>query len=450
MSRVVNRAQTLSLIADYREDEMVAFDTERSISQQQFLQQVIALSKVLPDKPYGINLCRDRYYFLLVFSAQIVRGTVNILPANDKTATVENVSDDFNDVYCIGDSESDVPHLSVIDLLATLSPSPCELPSIRLDQVVAIAYTSGSTGKPQPNVKTWGMLSGTAQLLGERLSANGVTLVATVPAQHMYGLETSVMMTLCCSCQLYLGETFYPQDIHNAFAWLADKPGMAVLITTPVHLQALHKSELRVAGIHKVISATAPLFPALTHAIESQHDTVIEEIYGFTEAGSVATRRTAESDEWLLLDGMELYRNDAGIQVRGMQLSENKSVHDVIEILKQGRAFRLQGRGGELLNVAGKRIALAELNQKLLAVAGVDDAVVVMPESQSTKQRPSALVVLQDGVTKRDVQNALAKQVDGVFVPRPMMAVNAIPRNATGKPQRQALLELLEHHEKNI
>ncbi|MES9928135.1 MAG: AMP-binding protein, partial [Candidatus Thiodiazotropha sp. 6PDIVS] len=67
---------------------------------------------------------------------------------------------------------------------------------IELNQQVAVLFTSGTTGHPKANPKTWGELKYEADSALERfpfLSRSVSSLVATVPAQHMYGLATSIL-----------------------------------------------------------------------------------------------------------------------------------------------------------------------------------------------------------------------------------------------------------------
>ncbi len=74
------------------------------------------------------------------------------------------------------------------------------VPQVRADQIVAIGYTSGSTGSPKPNPKTWRSFCASTALnavpLGEPAQGQPLSLVATVPPQHMYGMEMSVLLPL--------------------------------------------------------------------------------------------------------------------------------------------------------------------------------------------------------------------------------------------------------------
>ncbi len=94
-----------------------------------------------------------------------------------------------------------------------------EWPSLSAMQDVAVGYTSGSTGTPRPNVKTWRSLhastAGNLRMLhnvvGERFA-----IVATVPPQHIYGIEMSVLLPLLGDVQVHAGRPFFPADIATA------------------------------------------------------------------------------------------------------------------------------------------------------------------------------------------------------------------------------------------
>lgn len=452
------------LLAEFHPNRLISVAADVELSQAEFLYTVNALAQLLPDNKYFINLCQQRYSFLLAFCAVIIKGGTNILPPNRNLATIEQIKQEYPQAVCIRSEAESQFNVSDDVLLTALlaqitqqktrlfsaelcefsSENPLINPLIKNEHIIAITYTSGSTGHPKPNKKTWQLLSGTASLLSRRFlgADTNTVIIPTVPPQHMYGLEASIMLVLQGRCILYAGDTFYPQDIAEAFCLV----GHGILITTPVHLLTLNKSAVAITGIDKVICSTAPLKQQLGVAIEEQYATKIEEIYGFTEAGSVATRRPTVTEEWLLLDDMNLERQDGGWVVNGPQFVTPVSVLDVIELLHQGRNFRLCGRAEDLLNVAGKRASLADLNFKLVNIEGVRDAVLFLPEEVNDVTRPLALVV--SDLNKRDILQAFAKLVDPLFIPRPLIFVEQIPRNETGKPQRLELLKIVDAYER--
>ena len=112
-----------------------------------------------------------------------------------------------------------------------------------------------------------------------------------VPPQHMYGFETTVLLPLHVPASIWCGGAFYPSDIEAA---LAAVPGPGILVTTPLQIRALLQARLNLAPLARVISATAPLFPDMALEAERSWSTRVDEIFGATEVGSIASRRTVE------------------------------------------------------------------------------------------------------------------------------------------------------------
>ena len=127
--------------------------------------------------------------------------------------------------------------------------------------------------------------------------------MATVPSQHSYGFESSVLLALLGGAAFDAGRPFYPADIAEALARL---PRPRALVTTPVHLKALLLSGAALPPVDLVLSATAPLSPQLAQQAESRLAGRLIEIYGCTEAGQVATRRTTATEVWTTLAGLRI------------------------------------------------------------------------------------------------------------------------------------------------
>ena len=420
------------LINHYQPASELAIYADQAITQSVFLQEVLQLAATLPDLPYCINLCKDRVNFLRVFCANVLKKRINLLPANNNAETLKGLTASYPENFILTDADIFSAPFTDIDKLPSM-------PIIAASQIVAIPFTSGSSGKPKALYKTWGMLTGAAKMLIDRLAINTQsTLVATVPPQHMYGLETSIMMTLMSGCKLYNGETFYPQDIQKAFASVHQ----GVLISTPVHLAAILAAKPPITSIQKVISATAPLAFKLCEQIEELFNTNIEEIYGFSEAGSIATRRSRQTEAWHLLSGLQITQQNQQYSLSAAYLSKPERCHDLIEPI-DSEHFLLKGRSEDIIDIAGKRTSLIELNQKLQTIDGIDDAVVFLPSNQKTVKRPAAVIVSQRD--KRSIKRDLSEILDAIFIPRPIVIVEKIERNATGKVQKPYLMKLLSH-----
>src|SRR5262249_31734348 len=157
-----------------------------------------------------------------------------------------------------------------------------ELPDIAADHVVAIGFTSGSTGAPKANAKTWAGVCASSALNAALLGVDGeaANVVATVPPQHMYGLETSVLLPLRRRAAIHAGQPFFPADVALALA-ATDAP--RILVTTPFHLRALLQAGIALPPLRTIVTATAPLDAGLAAAAEQRFGAPVTEVFGSTE-----------------------------------------------------------------------------------------------------------------------------------------------------------------------
>lgn len=411
-----------------------------------FLAHVRQVAALLPEAGSAVNLCDDRYAFLVAFAALVSRGQANLLPPSRAPHAVDEVMASHPGAYAIGELEL-APAPSGYVRMPVLDPSITDtgdIPSVPADTVVAIGYTSGSTGKPKPNIKTWGSFaasnSGNVTML-ERIIGTAFHVVATVPPQHMYGMETSVAMPLLSPVGVHAGRPFYPADVAAA---LADVPEPRVLVTTPVHLRALVESGVQLPVLAAMVSATAPMPVELAASAEARFGAPLQEMFGSTETCVFASRRTAIEEEWTLYDRTVLHPQPDGTLVDAPQIAEPIALADIVTLHDNGRRFRLCGRNTDLLEIAGKRASLADLNRRLLAIEGVRDGVLFQQdEADASGVRRIAAFVVAPGLSAEAVMAGLRDAMDPVFLPRPLRLVAELPRNETGKLPRARLIEML-------
>ncbi|MCG7924980.1 MAG: AMP-binding protein [Candidatus Thiodiazotropha taylori] len=427
--------------------QLAAWHRGAGISAAQFYQDVAKLAAQLPEAGEVVNLCEDRYHFAVSFAAAIVRQQVTLMPSNNTPGAVNSLLNKSQDGYCLTDQLQQgiqARQLLYTELLNADNHDSIALPEqIEADRQVAILYTSGSTGTPKPNPKSWGELKAEAESALQRfpfLSRGVSSLVATVPAQHMYGLATSIFFPWQGGIAVHTGRPLFPADIAADLA-LTSAP--RVLISTPLHLRACLDAGISWPEISFIISATAPLSRELAAEAEQQLQTEIHEIYGSTETGSIASRRTTKDEHWTLYDGIEMKQQDNHTYASGGHLPHPVLLNDTIEILSGGR-FRLLGRNNDMLKIAGKRASIGDLNQKLLAIPGVIDGIFVPPENPNNeKQRLTALVVAPS-LSKQEILHQLTQSIDAAFLPRPLHFVESLPRNSTGKLPREQLIKFLK------
>jgi acyl-coenzyme A synthetase/AMP-(fatty) acid ligase len=210
-----------------------------------------------------------------------------------------------------------------------------------------------------------------------------------------------------------------------------------LLVITPAHLKACVGANLAWQNVAMVLSSTGPLPPDLAKAAERSFNAPLLEIFGSTETQSFASRRLTVSEKWTPYAGMRLRGGDGAYRLSGGHLPRETVLDDRFEIDADGR-FTLAGRSSEIVKVAGKRISLAELNNLLNGIDGVDDGMFF----QGASERLGALVVTD--LSKRHILAALKPALDAVFLPRPLYRVERLPRNELGKIDRRQLQDLID------
>ncbi|MDN0081351.1 AMP-binding protein [Crenobacter sp. SG2305] len=401
-----------------------------------FIADVTTLAEQLPEREALLNACQNRYLFAVALYACALRGILCLLPASHSEQTIAQLCEDYPALGCLSDRpDRDIalPTLLIdATLLAASDASHWPPPSLPAGQRIARVFTSGSTGRPQGHDKYWGALVETTRAGVESLGLEpGFSLLGTVPAQHMYGLESTVLLPLLGGGLLCAERPFYPADVE---AVLAALPAPRVLVSTPFHLRTLLESGLPVPQLALITSATAPLSGELAGELEARFEAPLLEIYGCTEAGQLATRRSASTECWECMPGVQLRPDGAERAiVHGGHVWKEQPLNDRVELLGT-RHFRLLGRTADLVNVAGKRSSLAYLTQQLLTIPGVTDGVFFLPEEEGigSVARLAALVVAPE-LERTVLLSALRQRIDAAFLPRPLKFVTALPRNATGK-----------------
>lgn len=439
----------LPLVGHTRPDQIVAWHQGRAITVARFLSDIYALANQLPPRQYLLNMCGDRYRFAVGLAAAIVSGKVSLLPSTHTPEMVRQMQAFAPDVFCLHDTPNcsiALPQFCYPEPSAAVSVDAV-VPMIDSEQLIAVVFTSGSTGTPVPHQKYWGALVQSVLAEAERIGlsdrAPAHTVVGTVPPQHMYGFESTVLIALLSGHALSSAHPFYPADIVAA---LEEMPVPRILVSTPVHLRMLLDSGLKLPEVAQILSATAPLSLHLAQEVEARFSAPLQEIYGCTETGTLATRRPTQTAEWRLFAGVKLSRQEELVTASGGHVAQPIVLNDVIEPTHDD-CFLLHGRTAEMINIAGKRSSLAHLNHLLNAIAGVVDGAFYMPDGMSHDHvvRLAACVVAPT-LTAPQVLSALREHIDPVFFPRPLIFVEALPRNSTGKLPHEALKNLIQTH----
>ena len=431
------------LINNFNPQRPIVKKGDRVITQGELIAQAKHLAQQLPQGDHYINLCQCRHHFLVSFCAAIIKHSTTLLPPNRQADTVNELCYRYKKTVILKDTDNDAYQHTQVDITELLKHNitpATQTVAIDSDSTAVIAFTSGSTGKPSAVIKSWKTLTGTAESLAARFTTKEKNIVATVPSQHMYGLEMTTMMALYGQAIINADHPFYPQDI---ISQLKKSPSPKILITTPIHLKTVVNSHLQKIVVEHIISATAPLEESLAEASEHFFSANVEEIYGCTEGGSLASRQTTISKQWTWLKNISATERNQAIHISATYLDNTIPLHDQLKLIDNEK-FLLLGRPSDLINVAGKRTSIAELNHKFMSIIGITDAHFFIPEHDASQIniRPSALVV--SDMKEYAILQQASKLIDPVFLPRPLHIIPKIPRNGTGKVTKKALNNIIQ------
>ena len=436
---------TLPLLRFHDAASVVAWHRGNPISLECFLGEVSALAEQVPPRRFAINLCESRYRFAVAFCAAMVRGQISLLPHNRSLKVLAEVAARYPNHYFLDDDgfrAGQKTRLAAAGRDAWVDCEPAEdravtpsklVPHIPADRTAAIVFTSGSTGRPRAHAKSWNALIAVADLQRNHLRCahGGLSgILATVPPQHMYGLEASIMLPLQSGLPLHDGRPLFPEDVRHTLAVCGTAP---LMVTTPIHLEALVRAGLRYPTCGLVLSATAPLDRESAALAEQYFGCQVHDVYGSTETGAVASRRTVVDRRWKPYPGVRLVNDGIeSTRVLADHLPVPIPLMDHVELGDDG-CFDLFGRLDDTLSIAGKRASLGDLNKRLLAIPGVDDGVVFLLDSSPGSPPRLGAMVVAPGLDAATIGATLRQSVDPVFLPRKILIADELPRSDTGE-----------------
>jgi acyl-CoA synthetase (AMP-forming)/AMP-acid ligase II len=446
---------TRPLLQGFAREAVVTWCGGQPLSAQGFCSVAAALGARLPRAAHALNLCEQGPNFLLASAAAWGRGQTLVLPPDRLARTLERMHALFADAYCLCDTQEVAQFAQRQGMRASevqcdssahgVSWPPPEIPSSLL---AAVLFTSGSTGEPQPHAKTWGELVDGAVTFVRAFGQPGPTsaILGTVAPQHMFGLETTILLPLQSGTPLLPQRPALPADLRGALDVAGGLGRDAIwLLTTPLQLQAFHAAG-GATGLARVVTATMPLDAELARSVETGWNVVVEEVYGCTEGGMLAHRRPAVTQWFTAANDIRFAADAQGVwTAKGGHLPAPVPLADRLDLAPaaddfSAQRFTLLGRDDDIVKIAGKRASLAGLTAKLRAVAGVRDAVVFLTTRDA--RRVSAAAVAPE-LTEDQLKTALAAEIDPAFLPRRFLLLDFLPRGLAGKVSVAALREMM-------
>jgi len=425
-----------------RPERIVAFDGEKSWTQAMLVHDVQQLYSELSTRTgERWALCFDNsYWFIVALLATLHAGKTPLLPGHCREAQLREQQPLFSGVL------TDLPlalSCPVINTQSLSSPLPQTLPPVAHDAGV-ILFTSGSTGEPSQIFKTVNALNEEsvwlATLWGSDLRECRV--VASVSHQHMYGLTFRIMLPMALGLACDASMIHFPEQLaaHASYPLL--------FISSPAFLKRLDTS-LSAPPCRKTISAAGVLDDETAQRAKGWFGEAVCEIYGTTETGVLAWRQhQGIAPPWRPFPDVEFIAREDGWAVRSPLIDTGECTLDDKLVFTSQDEFRLLGRRDRIVKIEEKRVSLSEIERRLRALPGVQDAAVV-PIVRAGRTTLGAVVVPDSSVTapakhKTRWRQSLRQWLEPGAIPRYWRLVESIPINSQSKRSWAQLQELFD------
>lgn len=399
------------------------------------------------DEP--VCLCiEERHLLLAALLASMAGAPTFILPHSFHPQVLNEVHETRPFRLILADTAVDPPADTRVIEMGECHPDDRPLQLVRPpDQPFVSLFTGGSTGKPRIWYKTPVNLFGEAIHLARTFGiGRSDLLLSTVPPQHIYGLLGSVILPFVASAQVLRQTCTFPREILSAL----QNERATVLVSVPIHYRALRSDDLQRFFLRLALSSAAPLDSEDAAFFLQKTGLAITEIYGSTETGGMATRSYGSDHgswepfsciDWKILSDRLCVRSDfvspdLPCDAEGFFLTADR-------VAEAGEnRFKFLGRADHIVKVAGKRVDLDEVREKIRRIPGVRDAYVTAVPLTGARHAEIATLVASD-LSTRELRAAIRSMDEHYGRPRRIRIVKAIPVLPNGKIDRQRVDQLL-------
>jgi acyl-CoA synthetase (AMP-forming)/AMP-acid ligase II len=333
------------------------------------------------------------------------------------------------------------------------------LPPLQTD-IAVVKLTSGSTGAPRGiAASSEALLADDAALTLSMGLSDADRLLTTIPLSHSYGLASLALPALARGTLLVMPEA---SGVYDPFVTAA-RLGATFFPTVPAYLDALARMAEpppRPDSLRLVITAGAPLAAATSARFREAFGLPVHVFYGSSECGGICYDREGGAAErgtvGAPVEGVRVLvePDDGRVTVESAAVASGY-LPETDERLAGGR-FRagdlavwqdgelaLRGRVDDLVNIKGKKVNPREVETVLAGLPGVDEAAVLGVPLAGAGELLRAVVACRPGsLTAGEVIAWCRARLSAHKVPRSIILIEALPRNARGKLDRAALLAL--------
>jgi len=338
----------------------------------------------------------------------------------------------------------------------------------RYSGIAVLKLTSGSTGLPKATCTSEPQL-----VIDSRQIVAGMgitpedTQIAAIPLSHAYGISVILVPLILQATAMVLHESFVPHQLHGDVETFGATtfPGVPFMFE---YFLAHPPADGWPRGLHRLISAGARLSTTTVHHFFEQFGVKIHSFYGASESGGISYDASDTVDDETVghpLPGVTItFRQDESappasgrVHVRSGAVSigylgesegefcDGGFLTGDCGVLDDRGRLRLTGRVSTFINVAGKKVQPAEVEDVLRQMPGVRDVRVVAAADRQRGQQVVACIAVDRSceVTTLAVRRFCSARLAPHKIPRAVVFLDAIPLTARGKTDRRALDEAI-------
>ncbi len=356
---------------------------------------------------------------------------------------------------------------------AAASPHPA-FPEPAESDLAVIIYTSGTTGRPKGAMLSHGNLLHNVE--GCRIvlkTVEGDRFAVLLPLFHSYMLTVGLLLPLLVGGSMVLVRSLHP--VRNVLQEILQRQA-TVLPAIPQFYRSMVNAPTPVPlPLRLCVSGAAPLPVRVLEEFEARFHTPLIEGYGLSEASPVVTKNPLDGTRKAGSIGPPLpnvevsIQDDAGRQLGARQIGELcvrggnvmlgywRLPAETAKVLRNGWLltgdigyrdedgyYYITDRKKDMLLVNGINVYPREIEEVLYQFPGVKEAAVIGQPDPRKGEQPVAFVAANDGVAleERALQQFARRKLADYKVPRRVVILPELPRNATGKILKTRLREL--------
>jgi long-chain acyl-CoA synthetase len=340
--------------------------------------------------------------------------------------------------------------------------------------LAVIIYTSGTTGRPKGAMLSHGNLLHNVEscrIVLQTVAADRFAVL--LPLFHSYMLTVGLLLPLLVGGSVVLVKSLHP--VRNVLQEILQRKA-TVLPAIPQFYRSMVNAAIPVPlPLRICVSGAAPLPVQILKEFEAKFHIPLIEGYGLSEASPVVTKNPLDGTRKAGSIGLPIPHVEVSIQddtgrqlatgeigevcVRGgnVMLGYWQQPAETAKVMRDGWLltgdigyrdsegyYYITDRKKDMLLVNGINVYPREIEEILYQYPGVKEAAVIGIPDERRGEQPIAFLSANDGVQleEKAIQHFVKRKLADYKVPRKVVILPALPRNATGKILKTTLREL--------